>query len=359
MGSILKGDWVSDCCLATQQFFSYIMEILVNFHWGDKEVHFVLTNTLSCIFYIASSLKQQFANRHVALLGHILIPSQPIFPLSPQCCLLIREAKKNIFTFFGFTRLWLEPTIYRTRTKHANHYTTDARGGSRGAHHIFSNFRGEGVPPKIGKNMICWRKIVIFHTKYPKLFAPPSARRNFFKCAPPNLKSWMRYQFWINNWLNPNSLLEENMTSPVKYILFIFFTFNQMGFSLEWYFYQHITKVKIKQYSYVGTMPLVDQELLTLPNHLSSPPVISGVRVTRSLVLCVCFVNLCLSFCHFYFGHCVVCSSSIYGFWLPLWYLQTRLPKSNRKIAEREGNLIALTHISTTAYSLGLEQTLQ
>ena len=24
-------------------------------------------------------------------------------------------------------------------------------------------------------------------------------------------------------------------------------------------------------------------------------------------------------------GHCVVCSSSIYGFWLPLWYLQTLL----------------------------------
>ena len=25
------------------------------------------------------------------------------------------------------------------------------------------------------------------------------------------------------------------------------------------------------------------------------------------------------------FGHCVVCSSPIYGFWLPLWYLQTLL----------------------------------
>jgi hypothetical protein len=24
------------------------------------------------------------------------------------------------------------------------------------------------APPKIGKNMIFWRKIVIFHTKYPK-----------------------------------------------------------------------------------------------------------------------------------------------------------------------------------------------
>jgi hypothetical protein len=38
-------------------------------------------------------------------------------------------------------------------------------------------------PPKIGKNMIFWHKIVIFHTKYPQknLSAPP-----------PNLKSWIR-----------------------------------------------------------------------------------------------------------------------------------------------------------------------
>ena len=60
--------------------------------------------------------------------------------------------------------------------------------------------------------------------------------------------------------------------------------------------------------------------------HLSSPPVFSGVRVTRSLVLYVhvCFVDRCLSFCTFSFGHCVVCSS-IYELWLPLWYLQTLL----------------------------------
>jgi hypothetical protein len=61
----------------------------------------------------------------------------------------------------------------------------------------------------------------------------------------------------------------------------------------------------------------VEQELLTLPEHLSSPPVFSGVRVSRSLVLYVCFVDRCLSFCTFPFGHCVVCSSSIYEFWLP------------------------------------------
>jgi hypothetical protein len=67
------------------------------------------------------------------------------------------------------------------------------------------------------------------------------------------------------------------------------------------------------------------QELLTLPEHLSSPPVFSGVRVTRSLVVYVCFVDRCLSFCPFSFGHCtcVVYSSSIYRFWLPPWYLHT------------------------------------
>jgi hypothetical protein len=54
-------------------------------------------------------------------------------------------------------------------------------------------------------------------------------------------------------------------------------------------------------------------------------PVFSGVHVTRSLVLYVYFVDRCLSFCTFSFGHCVVCSSSIYGFWLPLWYLRPLL----------------------------------
>ena len=41
---------------------------------------------------------------------------------------------------------------------------------------------------------------------------------------------------------------------------------------------------------------LEERELLTLPEHLSSPPVFTGVRVTRSLVLYVCFVDRCLYF---------------------------------------------------------------
>ena len=68
--------------------------------------------------------------------------------------------------------------------------------------------------------------------------------------------------------------------------------------------------------------PPVEQKLSTLPEHLSLPPVFSEVHVTPSLVLCVCFVNRCWFFCPFSFGHCVICPS-IYGFWLPLLYLQT------------------------------------
>jgi hypothetical protein len=79
---------------------------------------------------------------------------------------------------------------------------------------------------------------------------------------------------------------------------------------------------------------LVEQELLTLPVHMSSPPVVSGVHVTRSLALClfVCFVDRCLFFCPFSFGHCVVCLSSINGFWLPLWWCQQWLRELSSRV---------------------------
>ena len=41
-------------------------------------------------------------------------------------------------------------------------------------------------------------------------------------------------------------------------------------------------------------VPLVEQELFTFPEHLSSSPIFSGVCVTRSLVLYVCFVDRCI-----------------------------------------------------------------
>ena len=67
----------------------------------------------------------------------------------------------------------------------------------------------------------------------------------------------------------------------------------------------------------VGTCE-AEQELFTLPEHLSPPPVFSGVCVVRSFIFwcSVLQIVLCL-FCPFSFGHYVVCRS-IYGFGLPL-----------------------------------------
>ena len=68
---------------ANSEIFSYIMaRRSVNFQWDD-EIRFVLDQHAGLGFDSASSLKQQFAGRHVAPLGHIiLIPSQPVFALS-------------------------------------------------------------------------------------------------------------------------------------------------------------------------------------------------------------------------------------------------------------------------------------
>ena len=83
-----------------------------------------------------------------------------------------------------------------------------------------------------------------------------------------------------------------------------------------------------------GYVSYVEQALLASPEHLSSPPVFDGVRVTLSLVFCVAFCTSISLFvwvfswvflCRFSFGHCVVCPSSIYGFLLPFWYFQTFL----------------------------------
>ena len=82
----------------------------------------------------------------------------------------------------------------------------------------------------------------------------------------------------------------------------------------------HSTLQKKQLYNQIQTFFISSHFYSTWIHHQL---VFSGVRVTRSFVLYVCFVDRCLSFCSF--SHCVVCPSSIYGFWLPLWYLQTLL----------------------------------
>jgi hypothetical protein len=73
-------------------------------------------------------------------------------------------------------------------------------------------------------------------------------------------------------------------------------------------------------------VPLVEQELLTFPVHLSLPPVLNGVRVTRSLVVCVCFVDRCLSF--FFWPLCCL-------FFFDIRILITPLVSSNSSLETR------------------------
>jgi hypothetical protein len=75
----------------------------------------------------ASLLKQQSANRHGTPLGHvILIPNQPVFALSPYCCVLKGEATHINCVVFYLSRSGLKLTFYRAGDAHANHYATDA-----------------------------------------------------------------------------------------------------------------------------------------------------------------------------------------------------------------------------------------
>ena len=119
---------MSDCCLHQFNNFSAISwREQVNFQWDDYEVHFVQDQHTELDFYSASSLNQKSAGRHVHPLGHIiLIPSQPVFALSPSCCMLSGKATNTDFIVVGLTRPGLKSTIYDTLGEHANHYATDA-----------------------------------------------------------------------------------------------------------------------------------------------------------------------------------------------------------------------------------------
>ena len=59
--------------------------------------------------------------------------------------------------------------------------------------------------------------------------------------------------------------------------------------------------------------PRNSHKLNTLPEHMRSPPIFSGVRVTRSLALCICFIDRCLSLCTFSSGHCAAVVSQSYA----------------------------------------------
>ena len=67
----------------------------------------------------------------------------------------------------------------------------------------------------------------------------------------------------------------------------------------------------------IRRVPHAEQELFTLPEHLISLQIFSGVLVIRSLIFCVlpCGSVFC-AFVIVLFDHCIVCYRLTYGFWL-------------------------------------------
>jgi hypothetical protein len=90
-----------------------------------------------------------------------------------------------------------------------------------------------------------------------------------------------------------------SVTNDHGYIPLVVNTFR--SFPHSWFIIEFVTRLTQR-------VSLVEQERLTIPEHLGSPPVFSGVRVAGSLVLCVIF---CRSlFVHLSFFFCPLCCLS-------------------------------------------------
>ena len=79
----------------------------------------------------------------------------------------------------------LSMKMHTSRDDNSGEFQTQGRIQGGGTHPA-------RAPPKIGKNMIFWRKIVIFHTKYPNNFRASLRSAQMFEVRPPNLKFWIR-----------------------------------------------------------------------------------------------------------------------------------------------------------------------
>ena len=111
---------------------------------------------------------------------------------------------------------------------------------------------------------------------------------------------WTKGSYWLI-WSHHFESFTVSTTTELTVMAYLWYKWSQIcsttrSFPRSWLIAGFLTRVTQR-------MPLVGQELLITLEHLRSalPPVLSRVRVTRSLVLCVCFVDCCLTFCNFFF----------------------------------------------------------
>jgi hypothetical protein len=172
---------------------------------------------------------------------------------------------------FGLTRSGLEPTIYRTRGEHANHYTTDT---------VISYAPNDFITHKSNKEQLYL--LIWYHFNFPE-------------CC-----------------LIIIHVAEFVATTNV--VLSLFFL---------WWFITRVTPL----------MPMWSGNCLHY-RAPEITAVFSGILDAQYLVFCVLFrrqLLFLLGFiCRFSFAHCIVYSCLIYDIiWLPVLYLQTFVVATN------------------------------
>ena len=98
-------------------------------------------------------------SRHFAPIGQIiLLPSQQVFVLTSECCVLGGEATHTNIIVFVLSELQLKPMIYLTQGRYANHYTTDAVHGQYKLHQEMTM-----MSTLYQTNTLRWMFIVLAH----------------------------------------------------------------------------------------------------------------------------------------------------------------------------------------------------
>ena len=123
--------------------------------------------------------------------------------------------------------------------------------------------------------------------------------------APKNLNYLAFQSFGFESTRNVSCTL--NLISTFSLVTFVFFIFFKLDicrylvhvlcfifYNLYLFTYTVVlhdihNHNDVSRSTVTGRVPLVEQELLSLPEHMCSSPVFSGVRVSQSLVFCVVF----------------------------------------------------------------------
>jgi hypothetical protein len=105
------------------QFISFLVQIGPHQHLIQNELVLAMIELKNCWVGIKKTIITHWLTQMLVKLNI----SQPVFPLSPLCCMLSREETNTNFIVFGLTRSVHEPTVYRTREIYMSFFLSEIK----------------------------------------------------------------------------------------------------------------------------------------------------------------------------------------------------------------------------------------